>query len=284
MNIEEQYRKPNLKSEPRFYFNSDEMKANIAFVKEKKIDNLMLISNENGYNLKDLDFLKELPFLKELHMGACPQIENFEGLSSLKNLQLLIFKSDVKVDVDLSALTNLDYLGFSFTNKITGLNKLINLKTIGVNNGTESFFNIEIFKNYKKLKDLKIALSIIPNGLDFLKENTALEYLEFNYMKRAFSINGIQFLKKNLKKLKLISCKKINDIDLISELENLEWLILSESVKLQDAKILKPLNKLEALTLYGSSSFIDGDLTSLKEMRDTIKHFKVQNKKHYFYE
>ena len=48
--------------------------------------------------------------------------------------------------------------------------------------------------------------------------------------------------------------------------------------------IIKPLKSLEALGIYGSSSFIDGDLRSLKKMRDTIKHYKVQNKKHYFYE
>ena len=120
--------------------------------------------------------------------------------------------------------------------------------------------------------------------MNFLKENTALEYLEFNHIKKEFSINGIQFLKINLKKLKFISSKKISDIDLISELENLEWLILSDSVKLKNSKILKPLNKLEAITLYGSSSFIEGDLTNLKELRNTLKHYKVQDKKHYFYE
>ncbi|WP_452231754.1 hypothetical protein [Lacinutrix sp. MEBiC02595] len=284
MNLEEQFRKPNLKSEPLFYFNSKELDKNIAFVKEKEIDKLMLIPNENGYNLKDLNFLNELPFIKELHMGACNQIEDFNGLSDLKMLEFLIFRSGKNVTVNLSSLINLDYLGFSYTPKIIGVNKLVNLTTIGVNNGTDSFFNKDVFENYSKLKDLKIGVSIISDGLNFLKQNKTIESLEFSHMKKTFSIEGIQYLKDNLKKLNFSSSKKIENIHLVSELTNLESLGFIESVKLESARIIEPLKKLEAFGVYGSSSFINGDLTSLKEIRDTLKHYKVQNKKHYFYE
>jgi hypothetical protein len=284
MNIEEQYRKPNLASEPFFYLNSDELEANIAFIKEKKIENLMLISNLNGYNLKNLDFLEDLPLVKNIQMGACPQIENFSGLSNLSNLATLVITPNKKIEVDLSNLLSLEDLGLSFTSKIKGLEKLINLKTIRVDNGTDMFFDLEIFKNYKKLKHLGIAQSIIKNDLSFLKENKGIEFLEFNYMRRGFSIQGIQYLKNSLKKLKFVSSKEIDDIVLVSELTKLTGLFFSESVKLKNTEIIRPLKKLNAFNMFGSSSFIDGDLRSLKEMRDTIKHYKVQDKKHYFYE
>lgn len=129
-----------------------------------------------------------------------------------------------------------------------------------------------------------LVQSVADNGLFFLKENTSLEYLEFNYMRRAFSIEGIQFLKDNLKRLKFISSKKIENIELVSQLVNLEWLIFSNSVTLENANIVKDLKNLEALTVRGSSYFVDGDLRSLKEMRDTIKYYTVKDKKHYFYD
>lgn len=283
MNIEEQYRKPNLASEPTFYFNSNELEANIAFVKERKINNLTLIPNPNGYNLKDLNFLKEIPFLKELHMGACNQIQNYEGLKFLKDLELLIIGSDKKNIIDFSNLENLTWLSFSYSKNIIGLEKLVNLKTIGVGSANDDFCNIDVFSNFKKLNALSIVQGTITN-LEFLKDNTSIEFLEFNYMRRGFSIQGIQYLKNSLKKLKFVSSKKIDDIVLVSELTELTGLFFSESVKLENTEIIKPLKKLNAFNMFGSSSFIDGDLRSLKEMRDTIKHYKVQDKKHYFYE
>ncbi|AYN04383.1 hypothetical protein [Flavobacterium sp. 140616W15] len=283
MNIEEQYRKPNLASEPTFYFNSYELEANIAFVKERKINNLTLIPNPNGYNLKDLNFLKEIPFLKELHMGACNQIQNYEGLKFLKDMELLIIGSDKKNIIDFSNLENLTWLSFSYSKNIIGLEKLVNLKTIGVGSANDDFCNIDVFSNFKKLNTLSIVQGIITN-LEFLKDNTSLEFLEFNYMRRGFSLQGIQYLKDSLKRLKLVSSKKIDDIELVSVLEKLEWLILSNSVALKDSGFLNNLKNIEALTVSGSSYFIDGDLRSLKEMRDAIKHYKVQDKKHYFYE
>ena len=283
MNIEEQYRKPNLASDPFFYFNSDELEANITFVKEKKIENLMLISNSNGYNLKDLGFLHELPFIKNIEMGACQQIEKFDGLLSLSNLNTLVIAPNKKVKINLSQLKNLKNLSLSYNPKIIGLEHLINLESLNISSGNDAFYNFEMFTNFKKLNTLKIVQASITD-LTFLKENTKLESIEFNYMKRAFSIEGIQYLKNNLKKLNFSSSKKIDNIHLVSQLVNLESLGFIESVKLENAKILEPLKKLKAFGMYGSSSFIDGDLTSLKEMRDTIEHFKIQNKKHYFYE
>lgn len=284
MSIEKQYRRPNLKSEYLFYFNSDEMEANILFVKEKKIERLMLISNEGGFNINNIDFLKELPFIKELHMGACDKIENFDGLTFLKELETLVFSPGKKNIVDVSNLIKLNDLGFSYSKKIIGLDKLINLKILRVSNATNDYFQLGIFKNYSKLKELSIGSSIIENGFSFLKENKNLESLVITHAKRAFSIKGIELLKENLKVLNFSSSKKIENIELVSKLINLESLGFIESVKLESAKILEPLKKMKAFGIYGSSSFIDGDLTTLKQMRDTIKHFKVQNKRHYFYE
>lgn len=283
MDLKEQLRKPTADQEAYFYVNSDHLESNLAFIKKHVIENLMLIPNEQGYRLKDIDFLKEVPFVKKIQMGACKKIDDYTGLDHLTNLIHLAFSAEKNIKVDLSNHTGLQELYFKFTPDITGFENLKNIETLSVDSGNEDFFKIELFSNFKNLKRLFIMLSKLKD-LKFLKENTSIEYLEFNYMKSAFDLQGIQYQKNSLKKLKLISSKKINNINLISELKNLEWLILSNSVTLESTDVVEGLKKLEALTLYGSSYFIDGDLRALKSLKEKIKYYNVEKKKHYFYE
>ena len=70
-----------------------------------------------------------------------------------------------------------------------------------------------------------------------------------------------------------MSSKKVDNIQLISELHNLEWLILSDSVPLESPRVLETLRNLEALTLRGSSYFID----------ESIKYYNIAHKPHYVY-
>ncbi|MCM8540670.1 MAG: hypothetical protein NE328_10375 [Lentisphaeraceae bacterium] len=110
-----------------------------------------------------------------------------------------------------------------------------------------------------------------------------LEYLDLERIK-SLDLFGIEKLKETLKKLKIISSKNVSNINLISNLENLEWLILNNSAHLDSAIIVSGLSKIEALTISGSSYFLNGDLRSLKKLKETIKYYNVDNKKHYFYE
>lgn len=129
---------------------------------------------------------------------------------------------------------------------------------------------------------LSIAHSTILD-LHFLSGLTLLEYLDLERIK-SLDLFGIEKLKETLKKLKIISSKNVSNINLISNLENLEWLILNNSAHLDSAIIVSGLSKIEALTISGSSYFLNGDLRSLKKLKETIKYYNVDNKKHYFYE
>ena len=216
-------------------------------------------------------------------MGSCSQVRHYEGLASLKNLELLSFSSNEKTPVDLSQLQNLSHLDFSYSRKIKGLDRLSNLTSIGIGNGTDEYFRIEVFRNYSKLSRLVIGRSILNQGLAFLKANSSLKNLDFTHMKRRFDLEGIQHLRDSLKRLRIMSSKKVDNIQLISELHNLEWLILSDSVPLESSRVLEPLRNLEALTLRGSSYFIDGDLRALEKRRESIKYYNIAHKSHYVY-
>lgn len=282
MNLEDQLRRPNLSLDPFFYVDSDNLKENINFINDKGIINLFLIPNENGYKLKDLTFLEEVPQIKSLKMAACRDIENFESLSRLEYLEEIVFESPKKVKVDLSNLKSLKKLGFKYGPKITGYQHLRKLEWIGVDNPNENFLNNDIFSHFTMLKEFHCGRGA-PGNLEFLSNQTQLDHLVLDRMK-SFDLTGIEKLKPCLKTFKLISSKKVENIDLISRLENLEHLILSNSVPLESAEVIKDLKKLKALTVRESSFFINGDLRSIKHLRDNLEHFAVKNKKHYFYE
>jgi len=278
--MEKQLRKPTLDQEPFFYFDSSKLKSNIQYVKDNQLANLILIPNQNGFSLDNVDFLRELTFVEKIQMGACTEIENFEGLNYLENLKQLTFNAPKKIGVNLSKLTSLEELYFTYNNKISGLAELVNLKKISVGSGNLFFFDKFIFSKYRHLKELQISMSLIEN-LNFLENNRTLEFLEFNLMKGEFSLDGIQYLAKMLKRLKLISSKKISNIEFVTLLENLEMLVISNSVILKDTFILKKLKKLKAFSLYGSSYFISASKEELQQYEKQIDKFNVQIKTHY---
>lgn len=276
-------KRPTLDQDEYFYLSSLSLDEDLNYIKNNGIENLMLIPNSDGYNLDNIDFLQDLPFVRKLQMGACSQVRNYEGLAYLENLELLSFSSSEKTLVDLSKLKKLSHLDFSYSNQVKGLEQLSNLTSIGVGNGKDEYFRIDVFQNYTKLSRLVIGRSIVNQGLAFLKANESLKSLEFTHMKRGFDLEGIQYLRDSLKSLKIISSKKVGNIQLISELHNLEWLILSNSVALESPMIVEPLKNLEALTLHGSSYFIDGDLRALEKRRVSIRYYNVNHKFHYIY-
>ena len=283
MSVVDRLKRPTSDQEEYLYLSSQNLGEDLDYIKTNRIENLMLIPNSDGFHLDNIDFLQEIPFVKRLQMGSCYQVKHYEGLASLENLELLSFSSNEKTPVDLSLLQNLSHLDFSYSRQIKGLDRLSNLTSIGVGNGTDEYFRIEVFRNYGKLSRLVIGRSILNQGLAFLKENSSLKNLDFTYMKRGFDLEGIQYLRDSLKRLRIMSSKKVDNIQLISELHNLEWLILSDSVPLESSRVLEPLRNLEALTLRGSSYFIDGDLRALEKRRGFIKYYNIAHKSHYLY-
>lgn len=283
MNILERLKRPTIDQEEYFYLSSLNLDEDLSYIKINRIENLMLIPSSDGYHLDNVDFLEELPFVRRLQMGACSQVKDYKGLASLENLELLSFSSNEKTPVDLSKLQYLSHLDFSYSKQIKGLELLSNLTSIGIGNGTDEYFRIGVFQNYSKLSRLVIGRSILNQGLAFLKTNSSLKSLDFTHMKRGFDLEGIQYLGDSLKRLRIISSKKVDNIQLISELHNLEWLILSNSVPLESPRILYSLRNLEALTLRGSSYFIDGDLKDLEKRRGSIRYYNVAHKSHYIY-
>lgn len=283
MSVVDRLKRPTSDQEEYLYLSSQNLGEDLDYIKTNRIENLMLIPNSDGFHLDNIDFLQEIPFVKRLQMGSCSQVKHYEGLASLENLELLSFSSNEKMPVDLSLLQNLSHLDFSYSRQIKGLDRLSNLTSIGVGNGTDEYFRIEVFRNYSKLSRLVIGRSILNQGLAFLKANSSLENLDFTHMKRGFDLEGIQYLRDSLKRLRIMSSKKVDNIQLISELHNLEWLILSDSVPLESSRVLEPLRNLEALTLRGSSYFIDGDLRALEKRRESIKYYNIAHKSHYLY-
>lgn len=261
--------------------DSDMLNEDLAFIKKNNIKSITLIDRKGGYNLDNIDFLQSIPDLKEIYMASCSCIKDYNGLSYVKELSVLVFSSQKDILVDLSNLKSLYFLSFQYSNSIIGLNYLSNISKLCVWGGNEDFFSPNIFSAYKYLSILEINQSKLQN-LRFI-EHCPIDTLIFNQISSSFTLAGLSNLSKTLKTLKFINAKSVKDISQLSSLINLSSLILSNSFALDNCKIISSLKNLESLTLIGSSFFKDGDLSSISTIINNLRHNNIAKKRHYFY-
>lgn len=264
-----------------FCIDSNNIYSNIEYIKKEQIKSITLISREDGYNNLDLNFLEQIPFITEIHMGACNSVTDFNGLRYVAQLETFILSTNKNIKVDLSYILNLKFLSFNYSDNILYVDKLIHLEKLWVWGASPLFFTKEVFSNFTELKELQINLSTM-NNFKFLSKNEKIETIILNTIKKEFSLLGLEEKYKTLRRLKLINSKKITDVIAISKLINLNELVLSNSVKIEDCNIFKKLTHLEALTIYGSSFFENGDLSSFKHIREQLKYDNIEQKKHYY--
>lgn len=261
--------------------DSTMLAEDIAFLKKNNIKSITLIERSGGYILDNIDFLQSIPDLKEIYMAGCPCINNYNGLSYVKDLSVLVFSPQNNVKVDLSGLKSLNFLSFQYSNNIMGLKALSNITKLWVWGGNEDFFSPNVFSVYKNLSTLEINQSKLQDL--YFVECCPLNTLIFNQVSSNFTLAGLSKLSRTLKVLKFIATKHVRDISQLSSLVNLSSLILSNSFALDNCKIIANLKKIESLTLIGSSFFKDGDLSSISTIVNNLKYNNIAKKRHYFY-
>lgn len=260
--------------------DSNRITDDLVFLKSNNIKSVTLIEKKGGYTIDNIDFLRTIPNLKEIYMADCPCITNYNGLTYVNELSVLIFSPKPKLKIDLSHLSLLEFLSFQYSHNIIGLEKLFNLSKLWVWGGNHNFFSHDVFSSYKKLATLEINCSKLQD-LRFVKD-CPLETLVFNRINTKFSLIGLNELVKTLRVLKFIATKQVIDISQLSSLRHLSSLILSNSFALDNCRIIENLRDLKSLTLIGTSFFIDGDLSSIRYIIDNLQHNNIANRKHYF--
>jgi len=186
--------------------------------------------------------------LQITHLDASGRgIKNLEGIENLRRLSVLNLRDNMIDDLSpikaLDKLKELDLRNNSVENleSISGLESLVKL-----NLRQNKISHIEALLNLKNIKELNLNRNNI-NTIEELQDLSSLEKLNLGY-NDIFCLNPLKKLTA-LKELNIDSNYRINNFSPIERLKNLRVLILNNIPLEQHTKHLKPLTKLEKLSL-----------------------------------
>lgn len=230
------------------------------FMKQKNIKGLYL-NSAKGFSCDDFSFLAKLPELELLNVIYLPieSLSNVDKLISLKSLSLSCHWKD---KIDLSGLTQLERCFITYGKGAETVFRCTTLK----------YLYIDGFK----LKDYREINSM--QGLEYLTIGNS----SFNQPEVFRNL-------KQLRKLVLLNCRKLEYLKGIENLTSLEWLTIDGSRKLSSIqglctlnalKVLqlndnkemdtlspiKNLSQLNALCFFGDTVFRDGDFSFLEKL------------------
>lgn len=201
------------------------------------------------FDVENLDILENLSNIKNIFLTISYNLESYDGLKYLINLECLLARFAEKVDFDFSFYPKLKEVKFNWTTKTKFFFKCFSLENITIWKYKSKDSTLAEFSDFVNLKKLTITQSNIKNisGISNLRN---LSHLSLNYNSKLefdASVQHDYFLFVEF--LEIENCKKIN-LDFIEFFPNLRKLTL---VKFQEIESLKPifegLSKLEELSI-----------------------------------
>lgn len=235
----------------------------------------MYPSSEGGK--KNIDFLQSVADLvKELNIFTESNSKvDFTGLEVCTNLEDLQVEVPKKSPIDISNNTKLKKIYIDDCVSLTGLENLEQIESLIIGRNSSKILNSEFFSRQKpKFKTLSLSHADLSGGLGFL-ENQRLQSL-WIFTSKGVNLEALSRL--GIKNLLLDGCRDIKNIDELSRAHTLEEIKIIDSDVLPSARIFASLNSLKTLAVLGKSSFVEGDLSCLK---NKLHHFSFDNKRHY---
>ncbi len=208
-------------------------------IRKVKKEGVSLMGRYTGENI---NFLEEFYWLKKISVNTGRVLKDISVFNKLPNLRSV--HGDFALNIKLAS-PKLEYIGCTWSKKGIITEECKNLGNIMITGCKDYPTFIE---QLSKLESLKKILFVRGNMEDFtcMKEMKCLERLDIAYFPRIKSFEGIGVLKKTLKSLFIETGKNITDYTPLSELENLEELVISNKSVIDDLSFLKPLKKLKS--------------------------------------
>ena len=192
----------------------------LSFINQENIKGLYL-NSAKGFSCDDFGFLAKLPTLELLNIIYSP-VDSLSVVDKLTSLKSLSISCHWKDKIDLSALGQLERC------------------FIGYDKGAETIFNCSTLKYLYidgfKLKDFHAIVAL-----------SELEYLTIG--NSSFNQPDLFRELKQLRKLVLLNCRKLEQLQGVESLTHLEWLTIDGSKKLSSIRELKTLDALRVLQL-----------------------------------
>lgn len=267
---------------PVFLRSRKSLDEHIAYIQEKCIKRAIVVGN-------DIQFLKECPSLEYLKIFPSIDAEGFDfsplyELPKIKSLECAtMYGLRAMYDVEEPVRTSeIDYSRFPHLRQFIISGAEGHLNTQKAETVTNAFFEF----GFPKAKSLSgtipgnmlevLSIQQAPiESLEGIEVSHKLRRLDLTYNRRLTDIASLRNLKDTLGYLEIDRCGKIKDFSVLSELRNLEFLILKGSNTLSDVSFLRNMPKLKYLQL--DMNVLDGDL----RLCEKIPYVRIKNRKHY---
>ncbi|MFS3927322.1 hypothetical protein CHN50_18305 [Priestia aryabhattai] len=230
------------------------------------------------YQSIDVEFLKFCPEIEDVSLNS-EFLKDISGITYLKNLKTLSLSESTVIDgknaVDLGEFLQLETLYLTWSKKITGINKLLNLKELAIWNYKPKSKDLEELTPLTNLKKLTLIQSNIVN-LNGISKLERLSTVELNRLRKLNTLSDIDKLNKCLTTLDIELCKNIEDLTTIESLDCLKTLAIVNCGDIPSIEFIKPLSNLKAI-IFLETNILDGNLSPCLG----INYVAFDNKKHY---
>lgn len=255
---------------------SNELQKTIETIYKQDIKTIVIKTYE-GYELKNLEWLKKCPFISQVHLFCYEDNFELQGLHYLKDLKLLNLNVTAKKGLqglDFDNFPKLQNCSIDWNPKMKNLFNCISLQRLSLRKYKGK--DLDNMDSLSNLNELIINNATIESlsGIEGLNINR----LELVNMRKLVSLKGVESL-INLKVLEIENCSKVESIDDIDTLLNLEKLGLNNSKEVETLKPIRDLKKLQQLDFWGNTLIQDGDITPCIG----IPKVAFENRKHYNY-
>lgn len=233
------------------------------------------LSKIHGYKLAHLEFLESVPGLRALYLQDT--VEDWSGVERLGELEWLLVPAG-KTPLNLEKLPNLTALRGEWSECLKNVADLTRLELLAWRKFKSKTRNLEELGALKRLKSIELVQSNIKTlkgieGLAFLEE------LKLYRNRDLVDISGVTALADSLSVLRIENSKKIENVEVVSRLENLRDLSLSDCGAIRSLEFVTVLNKLRMISLVGTS-VLDGRVDMLLDLPE-LRHAGIDDKRHY---
>lgn len=242
-------------------------------LKEHEVVELEL-NMAKGWRGADLSFLTRLSFLEAFDILDLT-IEDVTPIHALHKLRRLGLTTYCSTEIRFSEFPLLETCGIEWRPKAKSLFDCKTLKSLFVNRYKGK--DTEPFSNLTNLESLAILNAPIAS-LHGLSSLGKLKSLRLGALRRLDSLRGIENLKA-LEVLDINTCRLVNSLAEVGSLFQLRKLFVNNCGDIESLKPLSRLTSLEWVTFSESTNIVDGDLSSLFQMR--LSRVAFQNRRHY---
>lgn len=250
----------------------------VDFLKTHEVGGLSFYYRD-GFRCDDYTFLKDLPFITLFHMPYPDAGVDVAPIPvpDLTGLTRLVAQFKVGHPVNIDQLPQLRSCTMQWQPKLHSVfdaKALQRLQITGLN-----WQKTDRLADLQSLRNLEVAHSGIRSFAP-ISELRNLDRLSLSVCHRLESLDGIENL-QTLRCLHLAEVSKVTSLDRLASLKNLEVLTIADGREIESVAPLEGLTNLKALWIAGTKAkIIDGDLTPLTRLPN-LAMLTLGNKRHY---